>query len=92
MKGNRKKNIFLRIIYNPKFLALVGLIIIILISFPLAKNVSKRYKINQEIKDLELEIAEYELKNKDLKQLIKYLESLKLQYFLILAKFIVILF
>lgn len=64
-----------KILYNQKFLALLGLVLIFLISFPLAKNVSKRYKINQEIEEINEEIAEFESKNKDLKQLIIYLES-----------------
>jgi len=64
-----------RVLYNHKFLALLGLIIIFLISFPLAKNISQRYKIDQEIKELEKEIIEIESKNKDLKELVTYLES-----------------
>lgn len=49
--------------------------LIVLISFPLAKNVSKRYHLSKEIKELDKEIAEFESKNKDLKELITYLES-----------------
>ena len=71
----RKKNLILRIIYNQKFLALVGLVLIILISIPLAKNISKRYEIDQEIKGLEKEINELNVNNNDLKKLITYLES-----------------
>ncbi len=71
----KDKNIITRILFNPKILALIGLIIIILISVPLAKKVSQRYKIDQEIKDLEAEIAGLENKNIDLKELINYLES-----------------
>ena len=72
---NRRRNFFTKIIYNEKFLALIGLGLIILISFPLAKNVSKRYHLNKEIKELNKEITEFEAKNKDLKGLITYLES-----------------
>jgi len=72
---NRRGNFFTKIIYNPKFLALVGLGLVVLISFPLAKNVSKRYKLSKEIKEMDKEIAEFESKNKDLKQLVTYLES-----------------
>lgn len=71
----RDKNIFKRILYNPKFLAFIGLSIIILISFPLSKNISKKYKIDQEIKELEREISDIEYKNNDFKKLIAYLES-----------------
>ena len=72
---NRRGKFFSKIIYSPKFLALIGLGLVVLISFPLAKNVSKRYHLSKEIKELDKEIAEFESKNKDLKQLITYLES-----------------
>jgi cell division protein FtsL len=75
MIKKENKNFISRILYSPKFFALVGLILIILISFPLARSVSKRYQIDKEISDLDKEIAEVETKNKDLKQLINYLES-----------------
>lgn len=75
MINKRRENFILRILYNQKFLALVGLVLIFLISFPLANNVSKRYRINKEIKELGKEISDFESKNKDLKQLITYLES-----------------
>ncbi|PIR12715.1 hypothetical protein COV49_04510 [Candidatus Falkowbacteria bacterium CG11_big_fil_rev_8_21_14_0_20_39_10] len=71
----RYPSIFTRIIYNPKFLAFLGLLIIVLISIPLAKKVSKRYVIDEEIKGLETEIQELGEKNKDLKEFITYLES-----------------
>ncbi len=71
----RDGNIFKRILYNPKFLAFLGLGIIVLISFPLSKNISKKYKIGQEIKELEKEINDLEYKNNDFKKLISYLES-----------------
>lgn len=64
-----------RIFLNPKLLALLGIIVIILISFPLAKNISRRHKVNEEIKQLEREISEIENKNSDLESFIKYLES-----------------
>lgn len=72
---NNKKLIFNKIIFNPKTLTFLGLIIIVLISYPLSINISKRYKVNKEIKKLESEIASIENKNSDLKNIIKYLES-----------------
>ncbi|MCK4553355.1 septum formation initiator family protein [Candidatus Parcubacteria bacterium] len=75
MIKNSKKNFITRILFNSKTFALLGLIIIILISIPLAKKVSQRYKIDQEIKDLEAEIADLENKNVNLGEFINYLES-----------------
>lgn len=70
-----KKNSFKKIFFNQKFLALVGLIVIILISFPFAKNAVKRYKINQEINGLKKEIADLQNKGVDLKNFVSSLES-----------------
>ncbi|MFA4941598.1 MAG: septum formation initiator family protein [Patescibacteria group bacterium] len=75
MIKKENKNFISKILYSQKFLALVGLVLIVLISFPLARSISKRYQIDKEISDLDKEIAEVETKNKDLKQLINYLES-----------------
>ncbi len=70
-----KRNILGRLFFNQKFLALAGLTIIILISIPLSKNISQRYKINQQVKQLQQEIANLQNKNVDLKQFVSYLES-----------------
>jgi len=70
-----RKNILSRLFFNQKMLALVGFIIIVLISIPLAKNISQRYKINQQVKELEQEIANLQNKNSALNQSISYLES-----------------
>ena len=44
----QKKSFFHKIIFNNIFLLITGFIIIIAISAPLAKNVSKQYKIINE--------------------------------------------
>ncbi|MDO8668029.1 MAG: septum formation initiator family protein [bacterium] len=70
-----KSNNFEKIFFNQKFLALIGLIVIILISFPFAKNSIKQYKINKEISDFKKEISALQSKNADLKNFVSYLES-----------------
>jgi len=75
MINRRKNNYFEKIFFNQKFLALLGLIIIILISFPFVKNTLKQYRINKEIDELKQEISDLENKNVDLKNFVSYLES-----------------
>ena len=75
MVNRGKKNNFEKIFSNQKFFTLVGLIIIILISFPFAKNAIKQHKINKEINDFKKEIVNLQNKNTDLKKFVSYLES-----------------
>jgi cell division protein FtsB len=72
---NKKNKNFNSIVFNQKFLTIIGLFIIALIIFPLAKNISQRHKINNEIKNLEQDIKELENNNNELKKLIYYLDS-----------------
>jgi len=70
-----KKN-FLRTVFSSQIaLTVLGFIIVVGISIPLAKNVSKQYRIGKEIKELEDEITYLENNNSELQQLVKYLES-----------------
>ncbi|MBA3046869.1 septum formation initiator family protein [Patescibacteria group bacterium] len=75
MLNRNNKNSGGKILFNQKILALAGVVVIILISVPLAKNISQRYRIDQEIKEMEREIAELESKNNGLSEAIRYLES-----------------
>lgn len=71
----KKKNLLNRIFINKISLMIIGFIVLILISIPLARSMSKRYRANDEINDLQKEIAELEGKNTELKDLIQYLNS-----------------
>lgn len=73
MKYN--KNIFTKIISDKRFVTLIGLLIIVLISFPLAKTVSQRYRADKEIKELEEEIKKIGEKNTELSRLVDYFGS-----------------
>jgi cell division protein FtsB len=75
MLNRGKKDIVKRIFFNPKFLSLIGLTVIVFIGFPLAQNAVKQYRINKEIGELRGEIASLEGKSVDLKKFISYLES-----------------
>ncbi len=72
---NKKKKNFSNTIFNQKFLTAIGLVVILLISLPLVKNINQRHKINTEIKSLEKDIKTLENDNSKLKGLINYLES-----------------
>ncbi len=71
----KRRNFFINFIFSPKIFFLVGIIIVIAISFPLSKNISKKYKIDKEILELEEEIKTLEGANSDFKKMITYLES-----------------
>jgi len=75
MMNRRKNNYFKKIFFNQKFLTLLGLAAIILISFPFAKNTLKQYRINKEISEFKKEIFDLQNKNVDLKNFVSYLES-----------------
>ena len=71
----QKKKSFQAIIFSSTSISLIGLLIIILISIPLFKNIQKQLSINDEISALDQEIINLENKNTDLKGLISYLNS-----------------
>lgn len=76
MLERRKKNFKIyNFIFSKKFITLLLIIVIILISIPLSKSITKRYAVNKEIMKLEKEISDLENKNKDFKGMISYLES-----------------
>lgn len=75
MMNRRKNNYFEKIFFSQKFLTLLGLAVVILISFPFAKNTLKQYRVNKEISELKKEISDLQNKNVDLKNFVSYLES-----------------
>lgn len=73
--NRNRQNFFSRLFSHQIFLAILGLAILILISIPLAKNISQRHKIDKEVASMQEEISRIEKKNSGLKQLATYLES-----------------
>lgn len=71
---NKKKNKF-NFLFNYKVLIILCLVFLFLVIFPLARNYNQKRIIDQEIADIKKEIAEFEAKNQDLKDLFSYLES-----------------
>ena len=70
-----RKSLFKIAISKQAILSIVGFLIIVLISIPLAKNVSKQYRVNKEIDSLRSEITDLGSKNSQLKDLISYMQS-----------------
>jgi cell division protein FtsB len=73
--ASRNKNWLTRLLFHQVTLSVLGFLILFAISVPLARNVSQRYRISQEVKELEQEIGELGKKNSELKNLINYLQS-----------------
>jgi len=71
----RPNNFFYRLFSSQRFLAIVGLVFLLLIVFPLAKTYTQRRLVEQEIEGVKKEINEFEKSNKELKEMIVYLES-----------------
>ncbi|MFZ4632424.1 MAG: FtsB family cell division protein [Patescibacteria group bacterium] len=71
----RPNNFFYRLFSSQRFLAIVGLVFLFLIVFPLAKTYTQRRLVESEIDGVKKEISDFEKTNKDLKEMITYLES-----------------
>lgn len=71
----RKKSLLKRIFSHQAALVVLGFLLLGAIGYPLAKNIGKQRIINDEIGELEKEIAELEGKNLELARLIEYLGS-----------------
>jgi len=66
---------FNRLFMNQRFLAIVGLVFLVIVIFPLARTYSQRRLIEKEINDVKKQISNFENENQDLQELITYLQS-----------------
>ena len=64
-----------RFLMSQRFLAIVFLLILIAIAFPLVRSVSQRKMIEQEIADMKKDNEDYANKSQELKGMINYLQS-----------------
>ena len=60
---------------NQKVFAIIALIFLLLILVPLAKSYSRKRIVEKEIADIQQEIADFEAKNRELKEMVDYLQS-----------------
>jgi len=73
--SSNSHNFFYRLVSNQRFLAIIGLIFLVLIIFPLAQTYSQRRLVGKEVQDVKNQINKYEIQNKQLEKLITYLKS-----------------
>ena len=64
-----------RLVSSQRFIAIIGLVFLVLIIFPLAKTYSQRRLVEKEISDVKGQISDFEKQNQQLKDLIAYLQS-----------------
>lgn len=64
-----------KLLFHPAIITIIGIVIIVLISIPLTKNISQKYKVNEKITSLEKEIKEIENQNLNLNGMVSYFES-----------------
>lgn len=64
-----------RFLMSQRFLAIVFLVLIVAISFPLIQSTSQRRMIEQEISDMKKDNETYRNKSEELKAMIDYLQS-----------------
>lgn len=74
-QADHHNNIFYRLFSNQRFLAIVGLILLLLIILPLARTYSQKRVIENEISGVQQEIAQFEKDNQELKEMLSYLQS-----------------
>lgn len=66
---------FARLLADKRIFAIIALIFLLLILVPLAKSYSRKRLIEKEIEGIQQEIASFEAKNSDLREMIDYLQS-----------------
>lgn len=75
-EGTAKTHSFFTDLFaNQRFLAIIGLVFLVLIIFPLARTYSQKRMVEKEISDVKKQIADFETANQDLKDMISYLNS-----------------
>lgn len=75
LKIHEPENYFIRLFSSQRFVAIVALAFLVLLSFPLAKSYSRRVLVDKEIADMKNKVSEFEQENKEMKELLEYLSS-----------------
>lgn len=72
---NNNDNFFYRLFRNQRFLAFIGLVLLVLISFPLFRTYTQKRMIEEEIAQMNADIETYEQETEKLQKMIEYLGS-----------------
>ncbi len=72
---DNQKRFFYRLVTSQRFLAVIGLFLLLIIAIPLAKTYSQKKLVEKELAELQAGIAQFEQENSELQEMIKYLES-----------------
>ena len=73
--GAKPDNFWYRFFSSQRFLAIIGLVFLVVIIFPLAKTYSQRRLVENEINEVKKQISDYENQNQQLQELASYLQS-----------------
>ena len=68
-------NFWLNFFSSQRFVAIVALLLLALVVWPLAKNQNRQKAIDLEIESVKQEIVEYEQKNAELDKMLSYVQS-----------------
>lgn len=72
---DNKEAILIRILKNQKFLALLALVLLIALVFPILKTYNQRRTVDEEMNQIRAQIAAYEQDTKQLLEMVEYLSS-----------------
>lgn len=73
--GAKPDNPWYRFFSSQRFLAIIGLVFLVAVIFPLAKTYSQRRLVEKEIEEVRQQIVDFEKQNEQLKELAAYLQS-----------------
>jgi cell division protein FtsB len=75
LKIHEADNYFIRLVKSQRFLAIIALAFLLLISFPLARTYSRRLVVEKEISDMKSQIAEFQKNNQEMQEFLGYLAT-----------------
>ncbi len=75
LKIHEPENYFVRLFSSQRFVAIVALAFLVLLSFPLAKSYSRKVLVDKEIEDMKQQVEKFQNENREMKEMLEYLSS-----------------